>query len=194
MAEIAKTPNLDGIYYDEDEWAKPWVRGDSILHIELRRWADLMLVAPLSTNALAKIAGGFSDNLITSVIRAWDTSGLIDAARPGVRFPYDSGRGEEELAELPEGFREGRKKGIMVAPAMNTAMWAQPVTRAHIAVLDGEWGVANGGWFEVLRPVEKGMACGDSGSGAMREWKEIVAVVEERLGLGRDDGVGEKNV
>ena len=29
---------VDGIYTDEDEWEKPWVRGGGILHIELRRW------------------------------------------------------------------------------------------------------------------------------------------------------------
>lgn len=193
LAEIAKIPNLDGIYYDEDEWAKPWVRGDSILHIELRRWADLMVVAPLSANALAKVSGGFSDNLITSVIRAWDFSGLIDGARPGVEFPYELGVAREELEALPEEFRGGRKKGIIVAPSMNTAMWKNPVTGKQIAVLEEEWGVGKGGWFEVLRPMEKTLACGDTGSGPMKDWKEIVQVIEESLRLGDDgDGVEKK--
>lgn len=40
------------------------------------------------------------------------------------------------------------------------------------------------GWFEVLRPQLKKLACGDSGDGAMIEWTQIVAVIEERLGLG----------
>lgn len=39
------------------------------------------------------------------------------------------------------------------------------------------------GWFEVLRPQQKTLACGDVGDGAMMEWKEIVAVIEDRLGL-----------
>ncbi len=42
-------------------------------------------------------------------------------------------------------------------------------------------------WIEVLRPVEKTLACGDSGDGAMREWTEIVSVIEERLNL-KDEG------
>ncbi|HTM63284.1 MAG TPA: flavoprotein [Gammaproteobacteria bacterium] len=46
--------------------------GDPIVHIELRRWADCMLTAPLDANTLAKITHGFCDNLLTSVIRAWD--------------------------------------------------------------------------------------------------------------------------
>ncbi|XP_025066344.1 phosphopantothenoylcysteine decarboxylase isoform X4 [Alligator sinensis] len=47
-------------------------RSDPVLHIDLRRWADLMLVAPLDANTLAKIANGICDNLLTCVIRAWD--------------------------------------------------------------------------------------------------------------------------
>ena len=30
------------------------------------------------------------------------------------------------------------------------------------------------------------LACGDTGSGAMRDWKAIVGVIEERLCLGHD--------
>lgn len=187
LKEISTYPNLDGIYHDEDEWRKPWVRGDSILHIELRRWADLMLIAPLSANSLAKVSQGMSDNLVTSVVRAWDFSGLIDGARPGVPLPYPQDKSSGELEGLPEQFRQGGKKGILVAPAMNTAMWKHPVTAKQIKVLEDEWGVANGGWFEVLRPIEKQLACGDTGSGAMRSWEEIVGVVEERLKLKDSD-------
>ena len=46
--------------------------GDEVLHIELRRWADVIVVAPLSANSLAKLAGGLCDNLLTCVLRAWD--------------------------------------------------------------------------------------------------------------------------
>lgn len=41
--------------------------GDPILHIELRRWADIVLVAPCSANTLSKIAHGLCDNLAVSV-------------------------------------------------------------------------------------------------------------------------------
>jgi phosphopantothenoylcysteine decarboxylase / phosphopantothenate---cysteine ligase len=33
-------------------------------HVQLGRWADLMLIAPLSCNTLAKMAGGQCDNLL----------------------------------------------------------------------------------------------------------------------------------
>lgn len=175
LESIRGMANVDGIYRDADEWRKPWTRGASILHIELRRWADLMVIAPLSANALAKISSGFSDNLMYSVARAWDTTGLIDASRPGIALPYGADRD---------------RKGIMVAPAMNTAMWNHPATAKHMSVLEGEWNVKNGGWFEVLRPMEKELACGDTGSGAMKDWKEIVQAIEERLSLTGEEQEG----
>ena len=45
-----------------------------MLHIELRKWADLLIIAPLSANSLAKAAQGLCDNCLTSVVRAWDFS------------------------------------------------------------------------------------------------------------------------
>lgn len=60
---------------DDDEWPAlegPYLPGADILHIELRRWADCLLIAPLDANTLAKLAQGFCDNLLTSVFRAWD--------------------------------------------------------------------------------------------------------------------------
>lgn len=36
------------------------------------RWADVLVLAPLSANSLAKAALGLCDNLVTCVLRAWD--------------------------------------------------------------------------------------------------------------------------
>ncbi|KAL3362278.1 hypothetical protein AABB24_014918 [Solanum stoloniferum] len=60
------------LYTDEEEWSTWKKIGDSVLHIELRRWADIMVIAPLSANTLGKIAGGLCDNLLTCIVRAWD--------------------------------------------------------------------------------------------------------------------------
>ncbi|KAK7512161.1 halotolerance protein [Phyllosticta citriasiana] len=170
LETIASMPNVDGIYLDEDEWKEPWVRGNNILHIELRRWADLLVVAPLSANSLGKMVNGLCDNLLLSTIRAWDTTGTVDPVSDG----FDA-EGQPVLRP--------RKKTIIVAPAMNTAMWNHPVTKKQVALLEGEWNVKNEGWVEVLRPIEKRMACGDTGSGGMKEWEEIVVVIEDRLEL-----------
>ncbi|CAH1119448.1 unnamed protein product [Phaedon cochleariae] len=62
------------IYSDSDEWAAWSNRGDPVLHIELAKWADILLIAPLDANTLAKIANGLCDNILTCIVRAWDLS------------------------------------------------------------------------------------------------------------------------
>ncbi|KAI9798285.1 MAG: hypothetical protein M1833_004857 [Piccolia ochrophora] len=165
LATLLELPAVDAIHTDAEEWTPAWTRGAPILHIELRRWADVMLVAPLSANSMAKMVGGWADGLVLSVLRAWDTDGLVEVGENGERGGM------------------GRKKRVLVAPAMNTAMWRHPVTERQMGILEREWGVDVGGWVEVLRPVEKELACGDTGDGAMRDWREIVRVVEQGLGL-----------
>ena len=44
--------------FEEDSWAN---------HVALGRWADLMIIAPLSCNTLAKMATGMCDNLLLAV-------------------------------------------------------------------------------------------------------------------------------
>ena len=63
----------DIVILDEDEWpGERYQRGDPVLHIELRRWADVFVIAPLDANTLAKLALGITDNCLTCVYRAWD--------------------------------------------------------------------------------------------------------------------------
>lgn len=70
---LQDVPECVDVYRDVQEWSTWTKRGDPVLHIELRRWADLLVIAPCSANSLAKIAGGLCDNLLTCVVRAWDT-------------------------------------------------------------------------------------------------------------------------
>lgn len=44
------------VYDDEAEWSSWKGRGDPVLHIELGKWAHLMVIAPLDANTLAKMA------------------------------------------------------------------------------------------------------------------------------------------
>jgi phosphopantothenoylcysteine decarboxylase len=74
--------NKTVVILDEDEWpGERYERGDPVLHIELRRWADVLLIAPCDANTLAKLALGITDNCLTCVYRAWDL------ARPIVLAP-----------------------------------------------------------------------------------------------------------
>ncbi|NBO91618.1 MAG: phosphopantothenoylcysteine decarboxylase [Planctomycetia bacterium] len=75
------SPLGNALYCDADEWpGERYQRGDPVLHIELRRWADLLLIAPLDANTLAKLAAGLADNCLTCIYRAWDPARPIVVA------------------------------------------------------------------------------------------------------------------
>lgn len=54
LSTLSRNPVLSDLF-DEETWAN---------HVMLGRWADLMLIAPLSCNTLAKMANGLCDNLL----------------------------------------------------------------------------------------------------------------------------------
>ncbi|GAX34168.1 bifunctional phosphopantothenoylcysteine decarboxylase/phosphopantothenate--cysteine ligase CoaBC [Nodularia sp. NIES-3585] len=54
-------------YTDNDFWQPTHSRP---LHIELGEWADLLVIAPLTANTLAKLASGMADNLLTNTVLA----------------------------------------------------------------------------------------------------------------------------
>jgi phosphopantothenoylcysteine decarboxylase / phosphopantothenate---cysteine ligase len=57
LSTLSKNPVLQSLEQD-GSWAN---------HVALGRWADIMLVAPLSCNTLAKMATGLCDNLLLAV-------------------------------------------------------------------------------------------------------------------------------
>ncbi|GET36643.1 bifunctional phosphopantothenoylcysteine decarboxylase/phosphopantothenate--cysteine ligase CoaBC [Microseira wollei] len=54
-------------YTDKDFWQPTHKRP---LHIELGEWAEVLAIAPLTANTLAKLAHGFADNLLTNTVLA----------------------------------------------------------------------------------------------------------------------------
>jgi phosphopantothenoylcysteine decarboxylase/phosphopantothenate--cysteine ligase len=54
LATLSKNPVLSDLFAG-DTWAN---------HVELGRWADVMVIAPASCNTLAKMAAGLCDNLL----------------------------------------------------------------------------------------------------------------------------------
>ena len=54
-------------YRDRDFWQPLYQRP---LHIELGEWAEMILIAPLTANTLAKLNYGLADNLLTNIILA----------------------------------------------------------------------------------------------------------------------------
>ena len=101
-----------------------------MLHINLARWADIILVAPTTAEFIAKVTHGRADDMLTTTCLAYD-------------------------------------KKIILAPSMNKNMWANKATQENCKILK-ERGVVFSG------PEYGSQACGDIGSGRMKEPKDIV--------------------
>lgn len=107
-------------------------------HIELARWADLVLVAPATADFLARIAQGRADDLLSTLCLA---------------------------TEAP----------IVVAPAMNRVMWANPATQANVSTLRDR-GV------RIVGPDAGSQACGEVGAGRMTEPLDLAVGIGGLLG------------
>jgi len=146
------------VWRDEDEWRHyQSVKEDQVVHIELAKRSQLLLFAPLSANTLGQVANGLSTNLLTSMARAWYYD-MDDGLAGGLKKKYG--------AQL--------NKPVLAAPAMNTYMYYQRVTAQHLETLRGR-GV------QIIDPVEKKLACGDYGTGALADPVDIVEQVAAAL-------------
>jgi len=89
------------VWQDAQEWeGERYVRDQEIPHIELRRLADALIIAPLSANTLAKLASGQCDNLLTSVVRAWDRTKPIVVAPAMNTHMWEHPATQEHLTKL----------------------------------------------------------------------------------------------
>jgi phosphopantothenoylcysteine decarboxylase len=160
--------NREVVILDEDEWPgqgkRLYQRGDPVLHIELRRWADLLLIAPLDANTLAKLALGLSDNCLTCVWRAWDRT------RPVILAPAMN----TLMWEHPATVRQLRQLA-MDAGADITSSPQEPLALA-------DWINRMCRTLHVVPPQNKRLACDDVGVGAMGSVETIVTAVRSLLG------------
>ncbi len=177
--EIEPTPNgernRDVCLLDEDEWPAPaYRRGDPVLHIELRRWADLLLVAPLDANTLAKFALGLADNALTCTFRAWDRSRPVLLAPAMNTTMWEHPATARHLRQIAEDLGMGdltpKIAGDFAHDLRNSA-----------------------GPLWLIGPIEKRLACDDVGMGAMAELADIVMKVNEALAYGNRSNAHEIN-
>ena len=134
-------------YTDEDFWQATHSRP---LHIDLGEWAELLTIAPVTANTLAKLAHGMADNLLTNTVLA---------------------------STCP----------ILLAPAMNTDMWQQPVVQQN-------WQqVMQAGRYHQVGPGTGILACDRRGDGRMAEPSEILSTLESLLySGGKRDLIGKR--
>src|SRR5919112_1435668 len=89
------------LYRDADEWPGPrYRRDDPVLRVAFRQWADLLLVAPLDANTLAKFALGLCDNFLTCLFRAWDFGKPVVLAPAMNTLMWDSPLTRRHLRQL----------------------------------------------------------------------------------------------
>ena len=60
LSTLCERPILSSFFQKDD--------GNWFSHVDLGLWADLLLIAPLSANTLAKMANGIADNLLLTTI------------------------------------------------------------------------------------------------------------------------------
>ncbi|MFO0876712.1 MAG: flavoprotein [Gemmataceae bacterium] len=157
----------DLVFLDEDEWPgrieyQQYQRQDPVLHIELRRWADLFLVAPLDANTLGKLALGLCDNCLTCVWRAWEPS------RPVVLAPAMNTLMWQHPATLRHLRQLAQDAG------------AQPSTDLTLDDLV-PWMNTHCPRLRVAAPETRELACGDTGPGAMAALPTLVQLVAELI-------------
>jgi phosphopantothenoylcysteine decarboxylase/phosphopantothenate--cysteine ligase len=104
-------------------------------HIELAKWADLIVIAPASADFMARYTQGMANDLLSTLCIA---------------------------TESP----------VLIAPAMNQAMWRHPATQANAKLLTKR-GVLS------IGPADGAQACGDVGPGRMSEPADIFNAITE---------------
>jgi phosphopantothenoylcysteine decarboxylase/phosphopantothenate--cysteine ligase len=106
-------------------------------HIELARWADIVLIAPATADFIARINNGMANDLLSTLCLA-TTAPLV------------------------------------LAPAMNQAMWLDQQTQQNISTLKTK-GIV------IIGPAEGIQACGDIGPGRMLEPNDIVTEIAKQF-------------
>jgi phosphopantothenoylcysteine decarboxylase len=164
-------PEGGPLYRDADEWAGTrYRRGDPVLHIAFREWADLLIVAPLDANTLAKFALGLSDNFLTCVFRAWDFSRPVVLAPAMNTLMWQSPVTLRHLRQLLADRGDGRP-GATEAWTLDDA---DEIFARHAPRL------------VLVPPQAKRLACGDVGVGAMAEVATLAETVRQWANLSQD--------
>jgi phosphopantothenoylcysteine decarboxylase len=158
--------NPQVVVLDEDEWpgrtaGRRYRRDDPVLHIELRRWADLLAVAPLDANTLAKLANGLADNCLTCVWRAWDPARPVVLAPAMNTLMWEHPLTAGHLRQLAAAAGEA-PAGLDLDALIGWINTACPRLR-------------------IVPPQSKRLACGDVGMGALANLEDIATAAAALL-------------
>lgn len=154
------------LYRDDHEWpGDHYQRDDAVRHIAFRNWADVLIVAPLDANTLAKFALGLADNFLTCLFRAWDFARPVVLAPAMNTLMWESPITRRHLAQI----LEDRALSPPPPPTAWTLDNAAEIFASHAP------GII------LVPPQSKRLACGDFGMGAMAEVATIAETVRQVL-------------
>lgn len=142
------------------------------LAYDLQKWTDVLLLAPLSANSMAKLTHGLADDLLSDILHLWPNA-YIDQSPP---VPFDNSK-----TILTNNLMS--PKPIIAALALTTSMYAHPITKKQLQLLQETY--PN---MSILKPVEKCVDVdGNISMGGMRSWIEVVDFVLKKLGPPKDE-------
>ena len=114
----------------------------SIEHVSLANAADMVVVAPITANVIAKLAAGIADDMLCCTVLA-------------TRAP------------------------ILIAPAMETNMYTNPVTQGNLSKLKARD-------FVVVGPATGWLASGRQGFGRLADAEDIISAIQRVLRTRKD--------
>ena len=97
-------------------------------HVQLGRWADVMLIAPLSCNTLAKIANGICDNLLTAVYLSATCPIVVAPAMDEDMWHHPSTKRNLELIQSYKNNVIPVENGELASGLVGEGRMAEPVT------------------------------------------------------------------
>lgn len=125
---------------------------------------------PVTTN-LWEVTGDW----VPEHVKLANTADLLIVAPATANFlgKFANGIADDALTTTALAY-EGTGKKILIAPAMNSAMWASPAVVKNCALLAERK-------IQFAGPAQGNLACGTAGQGRMVEVPEILQAAEELL-------------
>ncbi len=160
LAALTGRPVRQDLFMPEDETAMG--------HIELSRWADLVVVAPATAGLIAKAANGLADDLASTTLLATDKRVLLAPAMNVLMWLHPTVQANVERLKGFDGFQAaavvGPDEGEMACGEFGPGRMAEPpaILAAIEALLAGPDGrplngrhavVTAGPTFEPIDPV-----------------------------------------
>lgn len=149
-------------YTDRDFWQPTHPRP---LHIELGEWADVLVIAPLTANTLAKLAYGLADNLLTNTVLASTCPVLLAPAMNTDMWEQQTvQRNWQQVQTDPRYHAAGPGSGILACDRVGAGRMAEPAqllphvlsllhTGGQRDLADKQVLISAGGTREFLDPV-----------------------------------------